>query len=69
MGSILPTYRCGNRSREAIDGEAARSVREDGGGSLWCKSGSCDGSDSDSDDGRSSSRQQLDIGCLDSVGR
>jgi hypothetical protein len=64
MGSILPTYRCRNGSQEEVDGEAARSVHEDGGGGLCCKSGS----GGNSDDGRSSSRQQLDVWCLDSAG-
>jgi hypothetical protein len=36
----LPTYRCGNGSREAVDGETAWSVLEDDGGSFWCSSGS-----------------------------
>jgi hypothetical protein len=39
----LPTYSCGNRSQEAVDGETTRSVLEDDGGSFWCSSGSGDG--------------------------
>jgi hypothetical protein len=68
MGSILPTYRCGNGSREMVNGEATRSIREDGGGGLWCRSSSDDGFGGNSDNGMSSSRQQLDAGCLNSVG-
>jgi hypothetical protein len=40
----LPTYCCGNGSREAVDGETVWSVLEDDGGSFWCSSGSSDGS-------------------------
>jgi hypothetical protein len=41
----LSTYSSGNRSREAVDGEAARSVLADDGGSFRCSSGSDDGGD------------------------
>jgi hypothetical protein len=36
----LVTYGGGNGSQEAVDGETAQSVLEDGGGSLWCSSSS-----------------------------
>jgi hypothetical protein len=44
----LPTYRGGNGSREAVDGEAARLVLEDDGGSFPCSSGSGDSGDDES---------------------
>jgi hypothetical protein len=65
----LPTYRSGNGSREAVNGEVARLVLEDGEGSFRCKSGSDDGSESRSDVGRSFPKQHLDTGCLGLAGR
>jgi hypothetical protein len=67
MRFILPTYHCRNGSREAVDGEAARSVLEDGEGGLQCKFGSGDSFYGYNGDRRSSSRPQLDVGCLGSV--
>jgi hypothetical protein len=64
-GSVLPTYRCGNGSREAIDGETAWSVLEDDGGGFRCSSGSADGGV----DGGASFKQRLDSGGLDLAGR
>jgi hypothetical protein len=42
-GSVLLTYRYGNGSWDAVDGEAAWSVLEDDGGGFRCSSSSGDG--------------------------
>jgi hypothetical protein len=65
----LPTYRCGNGSREAVDAETARPVLEDNGGSVQCSSGSSDGSDDGGIDGGLSFKRWLDSRGLDSAGR
>jgi hypothetical protein len=64
-GSVLPTYRCGNGSREAINRETTQSVHEDDGGNFRCSFGSGDGGI----DGGPSFKRRLDSGGLDSVGR
>jgi hypothetical protein len=68
-GLVLPTYRCGNGSPEAVDGETARSVLEGDGGSFRCSSGSGDTSGDGGIDGGPSFKRRLDLGGLDSVGR
>jgi hypothetical protein len=65
----LPTYRGGNRSREAVDGEVARSVLEDDGGSFQCSSGSGNGFGNGGDDEGPSFQRRLYSGGLDSAGR
>jgi hypothetical protein len=52
-----------------VDGEAARSILEDGVCGLQCSSGSGSGSSGGGDDGWPSSMQQLDSGGLDLTGR
>jgi hypothetical protein len=64
----LLTYCYENGSRDADDGKAARSVLKDGGGSLWCSSGSDGDSSSGGVVGWPSSKKKLDSGGLDSVG-
>jgi hypothetical protein len=67
----LPTYRCGNRSWEAVDEETTRSVLEDDEGSFRCSSSFSDGSDNggvDGGGGGGSFKRQLDSGGLDSAG-
>jgi hypothetical protein len=61
----LPTYHCGNGSRDV----AAWSVLEDGGGNLGCSSVSSGGSDGSGDSGWPFSKQQLNSGGLDLAGR
>jgi hypothetical protein len=65
----LPTYRCGNGSREAVDGETARSVLEDDGGSFWCSSSSGDGFGNGGVDGVPSFKRRLDSRGLDLAGQ
>jgi hypothetical protein len=52
-----------------VDGETARSVLEDDGGSFRCSSGLGDGSGDGGIDGGPSFMRRLDSGGLDSVGR